>query len=230
MKKSKLQLLLAGVAAVASLSAMVACDEGHKLTLIAEKAATCTEGGHTAYYACSHCDLLFADEAGKKEIGMEQVKTAALGHDLSEGHHAAAEAECGVPGNIEYWECARCDKLFTDSQGENETNSVVTTKEHSLEAVELVFPTTDAYGVKAHWECEYCHTKFADSYGDREATEDELRIGKVKENIDGTVGAFYQQENAYAFGAATVKAGGGWYCAECRSLGRRRLYALYRQS
>ena len=209
MKKSTIKLLMLGAVTVASFSLLAACGEDkHNLTLIPEKAATCTEEGHTAYYACSHCDLIFADELGKEQIELEQVTTDPLGHNLSEGHHEAVAAECDAPGNIEYWECARCGKLFTDSQGENETESVTTTKAHTLKAVEKVNPTADSYGIEAHWECEVCEGIFADSYGDREVTEEELRIDKLKENIDGDLSSFYKQEKAYAFGAANVKEGG----------------------
>ena len=65
--------------------------------------ATCTEAGHRAYYLCSHCGKLFADENAETELSDEDVTIAALGHDMT--HHEAVEATCTEAGNIEY--CVR---------------------------------------------------------------------------------------------------------------------------
>ena len=40
----------------------------HNLTLVAAKAATCTEGGKEAYYKCEGCGKFYEDVLGKKEI------------------------------------------------------------------------------------------------------------------------------------------------------------------
>ena len=40
----------------------------HNLTLVAAKAATCTEGGKEAYYKCEGCGKLYEDVLGTKEI------------------------------------------------------------------------------------------------------------------------------------------------------------------
>ena len=53
----------------------------HSLTIVPEKAATCTETGNKAYYTCSGCDDLFADAKGTTTTTADAVKIAALGHD-----------------------------------------------------------------------------------------------------------------------------------------------------
>lgn len=53
----------------------------HSLTIVPEKAATCTEAGNKVYYTCSGCDDLFADAKGTTTTTAEAVKIAALGHD-----------------------------------------------------------------------------------------------------------------------------------------------------
>ncbi len=55
----------------------------HSLTLVPEKAATCTEPGNKAYYTCSGCDSLFADAKGTTTTTAKAVTVKALGHDWS---------------------------------------------------------------------------------------------------------------------------------------------------
>ena len=90
----------------------------HKLSLVPEKKATCTEDGNKAYYTCSHCDKLFEDPAGKKEIALKDTVIKAEGHKLT--HVEAVEPTADKEGSIEYWVCSECGKLFSDAEGKNE--------------------------------------------------------------------------------------------------------------
>ena len=93
---------------------------GHKIEEVPEKDPTCTEDGYEKHYKCSGCDKLFSDAEGNTEIA-EPVKRAKLGHDKEHlKHYDAKEPTYTEDGNIEYYECPRCGKYFTDDACENE--------------------------------------------------------------------------------------------------------------
>ena len=78
---------------------------------------TCTEHGYTTH-KCSICHLIV------KEYLNDELKP----HTLT--HHALKDATCTEAGNIEYWQCSVCNKLFSDE---------ATTKEIT-DAASLVIP------------------------------------------------------------------------------------------
>ena len=78
-----------------------------------------------------------------------------VGHELSKVD--AVAATCTKAGNIEYWTCSVCEKLFLDEAGTKEVTAdetiVPATGEHKFEAEWAV----DA---KSHWhECSVCGAK-----------------------------------------------------------------------
>ena len=96
---------------------------------------TCTEHGYTTH-ECSICHLIvkvYKDDVLKP-------------HKLT--HHKAKAATCTEAGNIEYWQCSVCNKLFSDEA----TTKVIT------DATSLVIP---AKGHKFDREgnCTVCHYK-----------------------------------------------------------------------
>ena len=99
---------------------------GHNPEKVTAKAATCTETGHIEHWKCSACGHLFSDSEGKVEIAVADTITNALGHDLE--HHPAKAETYDDDGNEDYYECRRCGKLFTDSEGKNETSVAAITR------------------------------------------------------------------------------------------------------
>ncbi len=83
----------------------------------------------------------------------------ALGHSLTI-HKERKEATCGETGNIEYWECDRCHKLFSDKEAKNE----IELKDTVLKATGN--HTFDEYvnkGNEGHQAiCSVCHQLFGD--------------------------------------------------------------------
>ena len=94
---------------------------------------TCTEHGYTTH-ECSLCNSIV------KVYKDDVLKPHAL------THHALKDATCTEAGNIEYWQCSVCNKLFSDE---------ATTKEIT-DATSLVIP---AKGHKFDREgnCTVCH-------------------------------------------------------------------------
>ena len=79
---------------------------------------TCTEHGYTTH-ECSICHL---------NVKVYKKDDVLKPHTLT--HHALKDATCTEAGNIEYWQCSVCNKLFSDE---------TTTKEFT-DATSLVIP------------------------------------------------------------------------------------------
>ena len=92
---------------------------GHKMTKTEAKAATCTETGNKEYWTCSTCHKVFSDELGKTETTVADMTIQAKGHTMTKTE--AKAATCTEAGNIAYWTCNTCHKVFSDEHGETET-------------------------------------------------------------------------------------------------------------
>ena len=53
----------------------------HVTQLVNAVEATCENPGHTAYYECTGCSLIFSDEDAVYQINLEDTVVAAIGHD-----------------------------------------------------------------------------------------------------------------------------------------------------
>ena len=178
--KKKLAVLFTAALLALSLGVFAACaNEEHSLSYVEEVQATCTEAGHRAYYLCSHCGKLFADENAETELSDEDVTIAALGHDMT--HHEAVEATCTEAGNIEYWSCSRCNLNFSDEAGTKEVASVTLPAGHDIEWVNAVEPTVSAEGMLAHYECSRCDKCFEDADGETEISREDLVLAQLIE-------------------------------------------------
>lgn len=87
-------------------AAAVYCTCGGVMTRSEYIAPTCTSAGS---------ETMKCDTCGKT---LEPKELPALGHDLI--YYAAVEPAEGSEGNIEYWQCERCEKYFSDKDGTNE--------------------------------------------------------------------------------------------------------------
>ncbi len=85
-------------------------------------AATCTKGGHDAYWQCTDCKQYFADNNGKADLTKSFVDNAkfdtnALGHDYTrkvvDEEHLKNAATC-TKGAEYVYTCSRCDDHNTD--------------------------------------------------------------------------------------------------------------------
>ena len=90
----------------------------HKLSKVKATAATCTLDGNIEYYTCSACDKWFKDANGKTEISDKSSVVLAKGHKLTQ--IKAVSPTCKKEGNIAYYGCTECKKLFSDDKAVNE--------------------------------------------------------------------------------------------------------------
>ena len=110
---------------------------GHTLAKTEAEAATCTEAGNIDYWTCGTCKKLFSDAEGTTEIEEKDTVVAAKGHTLTKTE--AEAATCTEAGNIEYWTCSECGKIFSDEKGETEISqeeTVVAAEGHNLTKTE----------------------------------------------------------------------------------------------
>ena len=95
------------------------------------------------------------------------------------------DATCVADGNIEYYVCESCGKLFSDGEGVNEINysETVIPKGHSFgEWIDEIPPDSERDGVKGHRDCLICGKHF-----DRENNEiTDLTIKKDQESSSET--------------------------------------------
>lgn len=73
-------------------------------------------------------------------------------------HVDAVASTCTTEGNIEYWYCSKCGKLFADEKGKTQLEEkdivvAVNPNAHNPVPVAEVSPTCTATGVAAHYKC-----------------------------------------------------------------------------
>ena len=96
-----------------------ASTHAHNVEHVPEKAASCTEAGNLEYWLCSICGKYFTDEGFTQSTDETGVVVPALGHAMT--RKEAVKPTAQAAGNIEYYICSRCGKLFKDALGEEET-------------------------------------------------------------------------------------------------------------
>ena len=150
---------------------------GHKMTKTEAKAATCTEAGNKAYWTCNTCHKVFSDEHGKTETTVADMTIQAKGHTMTKTE--AKAATCTEAGNIAYWTCNTCHKVFSDEHGETETtvaDMTIQAKGHTMTKTEAKAATCTEAGNKAYWTCNTCHKVFSDEHGETETTVADMTI------------------------------------------------------
>lgn len=112
---------------------------------------TCTTDGHLPYYYCNRCDKYFGRETDSLDTELNVFIIPATGHDMTKVD--AVPASCEADGNIEYYECGYCDKLFTDADGKNE----ITAADTVIAAAGHRYLTSWTFDSDSHWhKCEVC--------------------------------------------------------------------------
>lgn len=93
------------------------------------------------------------------------------------------DATCLTEGNIEYYKCSECDKIFSDSLGVNEISEVIIPKTlHNLKKNEAKEATCIKEGYQEYYECRSCKKLFSDSLGMNEINS-KVTISKISHNI-----------------------------------------------
>ena len=180
---------------------------GHTLAKVDAMAATCTDTGNKEHWKCSVCGALFSDALGTTPTTAESVEIAATGHDLTETE--AKAATCTEDGNIAYWTCGTCGKLFKDSEGTQEISQseTVVAAGHDLSKTEEKAATCTEAGNIDYWTCETCKKLFSDAEGTTEIEEKDTVVAAMGHTLAKT-----EAEAAICTEAGNTEY---WTCGTC---------------
>lgn len=116
--------------------------------------------------------LVACGDATGGDGGNDSGGTTTTEHTLTE--HKAKGATCTEGGNLAYWECTDCGKLFSDKDGESETTLAAVTvaaKGHTLTKTDGKPATCKDEGILEYWTCGVCEKLFSDGEGKTEITQ-----------------------------------------------------------
>ena len=132
-------------------------------------------------------------------------------HDLIKTD--AKDATCTKAGNIEYWTCIECEKLFSDEEGTTEitaADTVVPAKGHSLEKTEAKDATCTEAGNTEYWTCSECKKLFGDDQGTTEIMAADTVVAAKGHSLEKT-----EAKDATCTEAGNTEY---WTCSECKKL------------
>ncbi len=121
----------------------------------------------------------------------------------------AANADCEIDGNLEYWHCEKCGKNYSDKYAVNEISEedfVISAAGHDIEYVDFSYPQNEYEGKISYYHCKKCSKNFSDKNGEKEITLEDL-AKPVNHNLKYT-----------AASPADCESEGNtehWYCETC---------------
>ena len=121
----------------------------------------------------------------------------------------AANADCEIAGNLEYWHCEKCGKNYSDKYAVNEISEedfVISAAGHDIEYVDFSYPQNEYEGKISYYHCKKCSKNFSDKNGEKEITPEDL-AKPVNHNLKYT-----------AASPADCESEGNteyWYCETC---------------
>lgn len=177
----------------------------HPLTMFNEKAATCTEDGHTAYWHCATCDTYYADRECTTELTAEDVlipKTHTGGTEIRNAKEATQNEE-GYTGDTY---CLGCGTMITPGTVIDRLQHV-----HAMQKTNRVDATCTADGNIEYWYCATCEKYYSDASAETEITLADTVIAAGHTGGTQTIGA-------YAPNGGTPGYTGDTYCLGCGDL------------
>ena len=136
-----------------------------ELTHVEAVAATCEEDGNIEYWFCADCEGFWTDEACTQVTNSKSVLLPATGEGNVQHFEAVAPA-CHYEGNVEYWHCYDCGKVWTDkalTQLSNVLNVILPAVGGVEIHVEAKESTCTAEGNVEYWYCEECEQVWTDA-------------------------------------------------------------------
>ena len=170
------------------ISNIVINKKGHNYgNWINEVAATEYSQGIKGHYHCSSCNKNF--DWNKNEIYDLNIPMLEATHKHTIIKVDAVEATCMNKGNILYYKCTECNKMYSDENCEYEIFSYsIAKKDHKFgEWNPQIHPTETTKGVKGHFQCEYCHKYF--NANKKEIKDIEIPIIKQHTTTVGCAGS-----------------------------------------
>jgi hypothetical protein len=95
---------------------------------------------------------------------------------------ARVEPTCTAAGNIAYWTCGVCKKLFSDANGTAEitqAETVIKATGHTLTKTAAKAATCTEEGNIDYWTCDTCHLTFSDEGGTTKIAVADTKVAKI---------------------------------------------------
>ena len=136
----------------------------HTIAHVEAKAPTCAEPGNIEYWYCTDCGYAWADEKLTKVTNLKSVIIPEL--ECNTVHFEAIAPACHYNGNIEYWVCYDCERVWQDealTQLTNIKNVVLpATGNGLLVHMEATEAGCHSNGCIEHWICYTCEQVWQD--------------------------------------------------------------------
>ena len=136
----------------------------HTIAHVNAKDATCAEPGNIEYWYCTDCGYAWADAALTKVTNLKSVIIPEL--ECNTVHFDAVAPGCHYEGNIEYWVCYDCERVWQNealTQLTNIKNVILpATGEGNLVHMDAVAPGCHYDGNIEHWICYTCEQVWQD--------------------------------------------------------------------
>ena len=170
------------------------------------------ETGYTFHLNSGNITYTY-DEDTLNYYEQNEISLGELQHEHTLVETPAKAATCTEEGNIQYWTCSECKKLFSDDKGTTEItaeDTVVAAKGHSLEKTDAKDATCTEAGNTEYWTCSVCEKLFGDDKGTTEITEAETAVAAKGHSLEKTD----------AKDATCTEDGNTeyWTCSECKKL------------
>lgn len=137
-------------------------------SLVAAKAATCTEKGMKEHYKCDTCSALFETEDSTTPVAASTLELPVIDHTFTDVAEKAAT--CTEKGNVAYKHCSTCGKNY-DAEGKLLDTVETDALGHDMTFMTAVPATCKDTGTKAYFHCERCTKNFVDQNGQKELTD-----------------------------------------------------------
>ena len=152
-------------------------------------AATCKNKGNIEYWYCPDCKVNYSDEACTIETTDVSTSIDAENHTklVATG---ANDPTCTDDGNIAYWTCEGCGKIYKDAAASTEITLADTVIPATNHATTTHFARIDATCIAAgtieYWHCESCGKNFSDEACETEVTDLTIAIDKDAHDLKTT--------------------------------------------
>lgn len=127
---------------------------------------TCHDNGVMEHWICNECGKYFENADCTIETSEWMITTYAT-YQFETEYVGGAEAGCHRPGNLEYWICLGCDRLYEDEWCSSaiEPEALIIDAEGELEYHEAVGAGCHIDGMLEYWYCAGCDCYFTDAEG-----------------------------------------------------------------
>ena len=187
-------------------------NAAHTIEHVAAKDATCAAPGNVEYWYCTDCGTAWTDADCTQLTNLMSIVVPQLACPVV--HIEAVEPGCHYEGNIEYWICYDCERVWQDealTQLTNVKNVILPATGHTdVVHFDAVAPACHYTGNVEYWFCKNCEQVWTDAA----LTE----LTNIKSVVLPATGGEVNHVNAVA---ANCHQNGNieyWYCDKCEQV------------